>query len=104
MKPSSILDIPDKTYTVTQWNRQVPPLVHPQGPQLASPRPMAAPQYPHEEGRKKQAALLIEVSCLADANMVKKTANKISQYRNLEIAMKKCFSLKKAHPISSAMS
>eukprot|EP00957_Ditylum_brightwellii_P168659 12837258-Ditylum_brightwellii.AAC.1 len=45
--------------------------------------------------RKKQSALLIEVSCLTDANMVKKTADKISKYRDLEIDMKKCFLLKK---------
>eukprot|EP00957_Ditylum_brightwellii_P059516 4519264-Ditylum_brightwellii.AAC.1 len=45
--------------------------------------------------RKNKSALLIEVSCPAGANMVEKTADKISKYRDLEIAMKKCVALKK---------
>ena len=49
--------------------------------------------------RKKQSAILIDVSVPNDNNIIAKTAEKLMKYRDLEIEIKKCWELKKVKTI-----
>ena len=49
--------------------------------------------------RKKQSAILIDVSVPNDKNIIAKTAEKLMKYRDLEIEIKKCWKLKKVKTI-----
>ena len=49
--------------------------------------------------RVKKTAFLIDVSVPIDTNIVKKTAEKHSKYRDLEIELQKCWGLKQIETI-----
>ena len=49
--------------------------------------------------RKQKTAFLIDVSVPIDINVVKKTAEKHSKYRDLEIELQKCWGLKRIETI-----
>ena len=49
--------------------------------------------------RTKKEALLIDISVPVDANIVKKTAEKHTKYRDLEIELQKCWGLTKIETV-----